>query len=109
MQVRESPHGLVDGTGRHRRSTQRVKHAVEISRQPKIIVNGRSHREHDASTCTALLAAESAGQLRDVKSEIPLNAQRTSGSLARTVGAFRTRLGRLWSLKVASGELSPVL
>ena len=60
---RESPRGLGDDSARHRRCTQRVERATEISKQPKIIANGRSHREYDASPHITLLVAERAGQL----------------------------------------------
>ena len=106
---RKSPRGLGGDSARHRRCTQRVERAKQISRPPKIIANGRSHREYDASPHITLLVAERAGQLQDVKNESPLNAKRTLGSLARMACGFRTCLGTLWSLKVASGVLIPVL
>ena len=71
-----------------------VERATEISRQPKIIANGRSNRECDASPRITLLVAERAGKLQDVKNESPPNAQRPLGSLDHMVCGFRTCLGR---------------
>ena len=90
---RASPRGLGDYSARHRRRTQRVERATEISRQSKIFANGRSHREYDASPRITLLVAERAGQLQDVKNESPPNAQRPLGSLDHMVCGFRTCLG----------------
>ena len=90
---RESPRGLGDDNACHRRCTQRVERATEISRQPKIIEHGRSHREYDVSPRIALKHVERAGQLKDMKNKSPQNAKATSDPLDRFDGAFRTRFG----------------